>query len=157
MTTLRKALEKRGYTYTSELSDKAEDILFEDTSELCNAIGYIARNISQLEGQYPEEFNSWNLPITDGVTSGGYKVKWGKQNRIYLDSTRNCPPRIRERLHQDSRKRFGGSFFVEALLCCGFVPGYAQNIDYIRKRVYEIFNKEKYRKAFEHGFALVDM
>jgi len=159
MTTLRQELANRGIRYGSRLNPKkAGDIVFDTVFELCEALGYIARCISHLDGEYPEDIaglGDWNMPITDGITSGGYKMKWGREYRVYLHTKNKCPKKILARLHKDTRNRFGGGLFVEALLLCGFRPGHTQNISDIKKAVFNIFTDPAEQTAFNKGYNLI--
>lgn len=157
MVSLRQELLKRGISYKSKLSNRALDIHFASVAELCEALGYISKCMYHLDGEYPEEMagiDDWNMPITDGTTSGGHKMKWGREYRVYLKSVKNCPVKIREQLYNDSRMRFGCGKFVEALLCCGFMPGYSQDRAFIRKTIYSIFTDPKEQAAFVCGYNL---
>lgn len=159
MATLRQELANRGIRYVSRLdAKKAEDIFFDTVIELCETLGYIAKCISHLDGEYPEDIagiGDWNMPITDGITSGGHKMKWGREYRVYLRTKNNCPQKIFTRLHNDSHNRFGGSLFVEALLLCGFKPGYTQDISDIQNTIFKIFTDPAEQAAFNNGFNLI--
>jgi hypothetical protein len=159
MVTLRQELANRGIRYASKLdTQKAEDIVFDTSVELCEALGYIAKCISHLDGEYPEdkaEISDWNMPIKDGITSGGNKKKWGREYRVYMRTKNNCPQKISERLHRDSYNRFGGGLFVEALLLCGFRSGHSQNISTIQNTVFNIFTDPAEQAAFINGYNLV--
>ncbi|MCL2187390.1 MAG: hypothetical protein FWC16_01135 [Defluviitaleaceae bacterium] len=157
MTTLSNELYLRGISYNSLLTNRANDILFSDVLELCEVLGYIARNVSHIDGEYPQGIavpRDWNMPITDNITSGGHEMKWGRQYRVYLGSVVNCPPIIRQRLHNDQHNRFGGSRFVEALLACGFTPGYGNNANIVMQTLVRIFTSTNEQNALTQGFNL---
>jgi len=159
MFSLKQELANRGIRYVSKLNPKkAKDIVFDTVIELCETLGYIAKCISHLDGEYPEDvagLDDWNMPITDGITSGGHKMKWGREYRVYLRTKNKCPEKILAQLHKDTHNRFGGSLFVEALLLCGFKPGYDQNVSDIKDTVFKIFTDPTEQTAFDNGFDLV--
>lgn len=155
MTTLRSELSARGYRYQSVLSKRAEDIYFDNTEELCESLGFIVKHIVRFDFEIPENFNpTFGYPITDGITSGGNPMKFGRQYRIYFDTIHNMPPKLLDRLQNDNQNRITGSFFVEACYYLGFRTGSYQNFSLIANNINTIFNSSLERNAFTYGQTL---
>ena len=156
--TLKEVLAGKGYDYNSIFTNRAFDINFETTEELCYTLGYILKNVHRIDAEIPKRRNDIlraicpNYPITEAYTSGGYDMKWGAQFRIYFDTLRNMPVKLLERLQDDPQMRLSGSAFVESLLYIGFNPGEHQDNDLIFAAVYEIFDSYSERSAFNDGF-----
>jgi hypothetical protein len=138
-----------------QIGSRAGDISFDNAVQLCEALGYLVKNVDHIDGEYPEGSSGGNMAITDGTTSGGNPMKYGREWRIYLKTTTNCPPKISEKLHADAMKRFGGSKFVEALLQCGFIFGPSQNIGIIKSTINSIFSATAEIDAFNRGYNIV--
>lgn len=157
MPTLREILLQRGYSYESFFGVQAEDVYFETVNDLCYSIGYILRHARRIDAEIPEEQISEilrvipNYPIKRGNTSGGNSMKWGKQYRIYFDSTRNMPMELRQRLQSDDKMRITGSRFIEACFYIGFVPGSNQDRNLIFETMNQIFNNEEIN-CFNAGY-----
>lgn len=152
--TLREALRNNGYTYNSVFSNRAEDIYFNSSIELCYALGYILGHLNRIDAEIPETQRQMNnsYPITDNITSGGYEMKRAPQYRIYLSTTRNIPIELGNRLQNDHHMRFTGSLFIEACFHIGFVPGCHQNITAIRSQINTFFPSLAEQQAFDNGF-----
>lgn len=155
MTTLGVELSVRGYRYVSFLSNRAEDIYFDDAEELCESLGFILNHIVRFDFEIPANYNSpIGYPITNGSTSGGNPMKYGREYRIYFDTTNNMPAKLAKRLQKDNQKRITGSLFVEACYHLGFQPGSSQNRKQIQNRIMSIFTSRSEQDAFKHGLHL---
>jgi hypothetical protein len=156
-------MQQRGYGYVSIFASRAEDIYFDSIEEICETLGYIFENIHQLEAQIPDDQIASlrsifpNYPIRTGFTSGGNKMKWKPQHRIYLRTLRNCPYALLSRKQNDNQMRFTGSLFIESCLFLGFLPGYEQFQDLIFSAMGEIFPNQNEVDAFNHGRQLSAM
>lgn len=152
MTTLKDELRKRGIMYRSSLTNRAEDIFFDDSNELCESLGFIVNHIVRFDFEIPDNYNPpIGYPITNGTTSGGNPMKFGRQYRIYFDTIKNMPPKLLARLQNDNQNRITGSFFVEACYYLGFRVGSHQNLTSIINNVNTIFNSNSERNAFANG------
>ena len=155
MTTLREELNSRGYGYSSQLTNHAQDIYFDDPEELCESLGFILKHIERFDFEIPENYNPpIGYPIANGTTSGGNPMKYGKEYRIYFDTVRNMPPKLRSRLQNDKQYRITGSFFVEACYYLGFQPGSYQNKSQIQSNILSIFSYTSEQGAFADGLNL---
>lgn len=157
--TLKEVLNSRGYSYNSIFTAHSYDIDFESTEELCYALGYILKHVHRVDAEIPEQRSDIlrmicpNYPITNSYTSGGHPMKWSSQFRIYFETLRNMPQKLRARVQNDSQMRLSGSLFVESLLYIGFDPGEYQNAELIGAAIYEIFDDPNEQQAFEEGYA----
>lgn len=153
--TLKDELSKRGIVYNSSLSNRAQDIYFDSTEELCECLGFILSHINRLDMEIPDEMQSpIGYPIADGVTSGGNKMKYGSEYRMYFDTTHNMPAQLLSRLQNDSKNRITGSRFIEACSHLGFKHGNSQNKVQIQKNILSIFNSVNEISAFNYGMSL---
>ncbi|GHV91270.1 hypothetical protein AGMMS50268_17730 [Spirochaetia bacterium] len=159
--TLHDSLRGTAYAYVSKFGDKAEDIYFESTEELCEALGYILHNIKRIDAEIPDDQYAAlsaifpNYPIQNGLTTGGNKMKRAPQYRIYFNTIRNMPAKLRGRLQNDNQMRITGSLFVEACFFIGFVPWYpTQNKNQIQMAVSSVFPKSSEQQAFMQGYNL---
>ncbi len=157
MVTLRGTLSKRGYVYNSIFGNRAEDIYFESTEDLCFSLGYILKKVSRIDAEIPEDRNTIlsnivpNYSITQGFTSGGNDMKWAPQYRIYFHSINAIPLSLRGRLQNDNQMRITGSLFVEACMYIGFNPGRIQDSDLIFEVIREVFSDDE-QQAFFDGY-----
>lgn len=157
MVTLRSVLSQRGYNYDTVFRGRAEDIYFKTTEDLCFSLGYILRNVSRFDAEIPTSRNSVlktilpNYPISQGVTSGGYDMKWAPQFRIYFSSLYGMPRELMNRLQNDAQMRITGSLFVEACMYIGFTPGSCQDNDLIIEVIREVFDEDEIQ-AFIDGY-----
>ncbi|MCM1488156.1 MAG: hypothetical protein NC203_07305 [Firmicutes bacterium] len=153
MVTLKDILRGNGFNYTSAFSYRAEDIYFDDTVELCFALGYILGHYKRFDFEIPEDLPS--IPgcyeITNGFTSGGNEMKYSGEYRIYFQTIENIPDKLRERLQNDRQMRMTGSLFIEACACLGFVPGYNQNERAIESNILGLFTHPREQRAFCSG------
>lgn len=160
MITLRSTLGQRGRRYSSSFGDRAEDIYFDSTLELCEAIGYILGNINRIDAEIPEsqyvELRRIfpNYPISNGLTSGGNTMKWAPQYRIYFSETDTMPFKLQQRLQNDTQMRITGSLFIESCFFIGFAPGVQQDRRRIIEAINELFEDDDERRAFDDGFNL---
>lgn len=155
MLTLKNELRLRGYGYASLLTNHADDIYFDNPEELCESLGFILNHIQRFDFEIPEDYNpSIGYPIVNGTTSGGNPMKYGYQFRIYFNTIRNMPPKLRSRLQNDDQKRITGSFFVEACYYLGFRPGSYQNKSQIQNNILSIFSSTSEQAAFAKGLNL---
>lgn len=59
-------------------------------------------------------------PISDGVTSGGYPMKYGEEYRIYVKCLDGIPPFLDSELRERGTKnRIGGSEAIKAIMRYG--------------------------------------
>lgn len=155
MTTLRQELAIRGHRYQSVFSGHAEDIYFNDADELCESLGFIVTHIARFDFETPENLNpTAGYSIANGPTASGHPMKYGRQYRIYFDTTYNMPQKLRGRLQKDNQNRITGSLFVEACSYLGFCPGTWQNRQSIINDINAIFNSKSERAAFAFGRTL---
>ena len=155
MTTLKEELWSRGVVYNSTLTSRAQDIIFNDSRELCESLGFIVNHITRFDFEIPANYNpSIGYPITNGTTSGGNPMKYGREYRIYFDTKTNMPLKLAQRLQNDSQIRITGSFFVEACSYLGFTPGSYQNTQQITNKILSIFTSPTEQMAFNHGLTL---
>ena len=152
--TLREALSNNGYTYNSVFSNRAEDIYFNSSIELCYALGYILGHLNRIDAEIPEFQRQMNnsYPITDNITSGGHEMKRAPQYRVYLSTTRNIPRELNNRLQNDDQMRFTGSLFIEACFFIGFIAGHNQNQQQIENNVHQLFPTQDEQDAFYNGY-----
>ena len=148
-------LRLRGYGYNSQLTNRAQDIFFDNPEELCESLGFILNHIVRFDFEIPANYNpSIGYPIANGTTSGGNPMKYGKEYRIYFDTVYNMPPKLRSRLQDDDQNRITGSFFVEACYYLGFRPGSYQNKSQIQSNILSIFSSSSEQAAFANGLRL---
>lgn len=153
--TLKEALEERGICYDSSLSNHAQDIAFYNTEELCESLGFILKHIVRLDIEIPaNDYSSNGYPIANGITSGGNKMKYGNEYRIYFDTTYNMPDKLLKRLQNDTKNRITGSRFIEACTHLGFQHGIVQNKRQICSNIVSIFSSTKEIDAFNYGLRL---
>ena len=160
--TLRGEMARRNYSYNTIFGRRAEDIEFETSEEICIALGYILKHVQRIDAEIPRGQNAVlgkiytnKYIIRPGYTSGGNPMKEGPQYRIYFDTLRNMPQKLRNRLQNDDKMRITGSLFVEACLYIGFQPGsVAQDENMIRHVVTTIFNTKSEIAAFNYGYSL---
>jgi len=74
---------------------------------------------------------------------------------VYLSANKNCPQKISRRLYNGDKYRFDGGLFFEALMQCGFEPGYNQDTELIKRTVNNIFGDPAEQMALEHGYNLL--
>ncbi|MCM1222033.1 MAG: hypothetical protein NC548_46935 [Lachnospiraceae bacterium] len=153
MVTLKDVLRNSGVNYTSAFSYRAEDIYFDDTVELCCALGYILGHYKKFDFEIPEDLPqiSGCYEITNGDTSGGNEMKYSSEYRIYFQTIENIPDKLRERLQNDRKMRMTGSLFIEACACLGFVPGCDQNACAIQTNILSLFKDQEEQSAFYLG------
>lgn len=152
--TLRQELEDRGHYYQSNF-ERAADIDFDTTEELCHTLGYILGHVKRIDAEIPDDKEaevSPNYIINNGTTSGGNEMKRGSQYRIYFNNIENLPCKLRGRLQNDGQMRMTGSAFVESCFEVGFQPGCLQNDNLIRNTVNSYFTTQEERRAFEAGY-----
>ena len=153
LVTLRDVLSYNDVNYTSAFSYRAEDIYFNDTSELYFALGYILSHYKRFDFEIPDDLQI--IPgcyeITNGYTSSGNEMKYSGEYRIYFRNIENIPDKLRERLQNDNKMRMTGSLFIEACACLGFVPGYAQNERAIENTILRLCNSKMEQDAFYLG------
>lgn len=152
--TLKDELNSRGIKFDSNFTDRAGDIDFDSTEELCESLGYITKHFKRLDSEIPEgSEEKGSYSISDGLTSGGNKMKYGKESRMYFDSTDNMPKKLSQRLQNDDKKRITGSKFLEACSKLGFVNGTAdeQDMKMIQSKIEDVFNSKEEKEAFKKG------
>lgn len=155
---LQDVLIEKGYSFQNTFTARANDIDFESEEDLAFALGYILGHANRIDAEIPEQQIKWireiipNYPIYDGTTISGDPIKWGRQYRIYFDTTRNMPNELRSHLQHDSHMRMTGSQFIESLFYVGFMPGAVQDENMIRGAFEEIFDTASARQAFENGY-----
>lgn len=155
MTTLKEELWARGRVYSSSLTNHADDIFFDNSEELCESLGFIVNHIARFDFEIPANYNpSIGYPITNGTTSGGNPMKYGRQYRIYFDTIVNMPFKLARRLQNDNQNRITGSFFVEACFYLGFIPGSRQNTQQITNTILSIFTSPSEQAAYNNGLIL---
>lgn len=153
--TLKDELSKRGIQYNSSLSNHAQDIYFNNTEELCECLGFILSHINRLDMEIPEDIqSSIGYPIANGVTSGGNKMKYGSEYRMYFDTINKMPKQLLNRLQKDCKNRITGSRFIESCSYLGFKHGSSQNKAQIKKNILSIFNSIDEINAFNYGLRL---
>ncbi len=154
--TLGALMNKRGILYNSVFNQRAQDIEFESSEDIFYSLGFIVNNCQRFEFEIPEdEIQTYmSYPITEGVTSGGYKMKQARQYRIYFKTTLGMPEKLKERLQDDSHRRMTGSRFIEACYYLGFCAGNKQDTRNIIMNIRSLIQDEVEQRAFEEGLNL---
>ena len=58
-----------------------------------------------------------SYPISDGITAGGHKMKFGVEYRIYVKDITGIPSFLDAELKErETRKRIGGSVAIKAIM-----------------------------------------
>lgn len=155
---LQDVLEEKGYSFKGTFTARALDVDFESEEELAFCLGYILGHVNRIDAEIPDNMLDWihhinpNYPIKEGVTSSGDPMKWGREYRIYFNTTYHMPSALRRCIQNDNLMRMTGSQFIESLLYIGFLPGNKQDEDVVRGVIEELFEEKMTRDAFEDGY-----
>lgn len=100
------------------LSKKEKDDVVRFLKDNCKIDAEIPESQKQ---QYPGQFPG-SYTITEGTTSGGNPMKYGKEFRIYIRNIENCPKFLRDHCVQGTSTyaaRIGGTEAIKAIMNYG--------------------------------------
>jgi len=87
-----------------------------------NDVVNFLRNNCQIHREHPASSQSTpnSYPITNGITTGGYAMKFGEEYRIYITNISGIPPFLDAELKERGTKnRIGGSEAIKAIMIFG--------------------------------------
>jgi hypothetical protein len=97
------------------------------TKEKTDVANFLRGNC-KIDREHPSSSNPSpnSYPITDGITSGGYPMKFGEEYRIYVINISGIPAFLDAELKErGTRNRIGGSETILAIMeFGGFHVGY---------------------------------
>ena len=91
------------------------ELLVEDKDKVVNFL----KGNCKIDREHSSNLQSTpnSYPISDGITAGGYKKKFGEEYRIYITDITGIPPFLDVELKErGTRNRIGGSAAIKSIM-----------------------------------------